>query len=125
MREIIINIEKQVASLELCKKLKEIGVDQDGYFCWFKQKHHTIVWQLSEFWMIENEEKFDIISAFTVPELGELLGNNVASGKDFGGGLFCGCVKTDDWIVFDGDTEANARAKMLIYILENNLNDHI
>lgn len=140
-------IEQQVTSLELSKRLKELGVKQESLFHWCE------IWELD----LEKKEMVDtgkrepiqrcqsnamyriICSAFTVAELGELLPR-----RDY---------QTDDnnrdtgdlasWVTFksDGkwhcsltwrytrtnteyitaDTEADARAKMLVYLLENKL----
>jgi hypothetical protein len=69
------------------------------------------------------------ISAFTVAELGELLKN---TGVESGNGYFRNTFWfKDKWYgtmdtknedpAITADTEADARAKMLIYLLENNL----
>jgi hypothetical protein len=126
-------LEQQVCSLDLAKRLKELGVHQISLFWW-------------QFWLERPEDvalrykddRFghrDVqdISAFTVAELGEML-------KEY-----CGLDHQDmprwyrshteephSWVVYvpdiDGDdyemsalTEADARAKMLIYLIENNL----
>jgi|TARA_R100001530_G_scaffold135693_1_gene113566 hypothetical protein len=110
-------LEDQVVSLELAKKLKELKVKQESL--WY---HYRI----GDKWgikltkpTIENEHS-EFYSAFTVSELGEILPEtNWQTYREKKG-----------WIITDhqinlptqkADTEADARAKMLIYLLENKL----
>jgi hypothetical protein len=79
------------------------------------------------------QEYGDFISAFTVVELGEMLPKTIHNKKtleiffekgDYG--FIVGYTIDDDNgnrdnVSFNEDTEANARAKMLIYLLENQL----
>lgn len=73
------------------------------------------------------------ISAFTVAELGEMLPEGVTSSREFYGGTSEKCwfveydqipgEERDDFKnrCFTDDTEADARAALLIYLIENNL----
>ena len=139
--------EQQLTSLELSKKLKELGVKQESLFCWLEviddfnvlpeiiyYKKSTSKGSYGEngYW----EEK--VYSAFTVAELGEMLPWEIFE-IDKGKYLvdLSTLVGEDGWrssllAVSDSksnlnnhieksDTEANARAKMLIYLLENKL----
>ncbi len=118
-------IKQQVCSLELAKKLKELGVKQESFFYWALRQDGSWICAQGQGWS-------DSISAFTVAELGEMLPNM------FEYEVFKRCLiksfKIDDthitaiynmdskhllWL--EADTEADARAKMLIYLLENNL----
>jgi len=116
-------LEDQVCSLELAKKLKGFGVKQDSYFYWTKTvagkrwKVFTVDY-LKHFHKYE-EERY---SAFTVAELGEMLPDycdftqkhtNVNTKEVW---YRCYYEGTNFW--FDEKTEAEARAKMLIYLLE-------
>lgn len=115
-------LESQVVSLELAKRLKELGVKQDSFAYWYKP--HT-AWQLR----IDRTDLGDdwadnqIVSAFTVGELGEMLPDNFRSMK-LGKGWFCRLylgptLSSGDGVT--GETEADARGKMLIYLIENGL----
>lgn len=130
---------KQVVSLELAKRLKELKVRQESLFYWFSNAT-TGVWQLfpkeggPDIYPFE-----DKVSAFTVAELGEYLPDNlVSSGMDSGKWdcIYGPRENGDDmpdskwenhnkyefgYIVITDNTEANVRAKMLIYLLENKL----
>lgn len=149
-------IEKQVCSLKLAKRLKRLGV-KEGYFCWVedlsymnrddvgnKSKAEVLGTQVRfsfEYFDLLNNPFVNIYPAFTVAELGL---------------MFPPCVNNIDWyskkvetfnekerqieikfgmwfLDFDevagktnkhatlGETEADARAKTLIYLLENKL----
>lgn len=130
-------LEDQVTSLELSKKLKELGVKQESLFHWVK---NGAVWYLydtpnfseNSYHRNEVEERLgtsdDFVSAFTVTELGEMLQlDKVSDGKI----IVERGAASKDWyvsiesdgggVMFVSDTEADARAKMLIYLLENKL----
>lgn len=73
-------LEDQVCSLELAKRLKELGVKQESYFFW----HYSVYteddfkWKLMHHHHLDIKSKngdSDIISAYTVAELGEILPN--------------------------------------------------
>lgn len=111
------NLEQQVCSLELAKKLKELGIEQKSIF------YHL------PFYATTDEE--NRVSAFTVAELGEMLFPfNIVTYKYKKGKKFIYEVAIQDMEMrinktyepsHKADTEANARAKMLIYLLENKL----
>ncbi len=119
------HLEQQVCSLESAKRLKELGVKQDSYFWWAALKRGDIV-----IWDMENKKLADgnnlskehaICSVFIVAELGIFM-------KGYGMPDF----QDDEWVAsfevrvdeirwVKGDTEAEARAKMLIYLIEQGL----
>lgn len=122
-------LEQQVCSLELAKRLKELGVKQESYFNWC-----TNGWMSSDpkcKWIIVQRQEFQNgYAAFTVAELGEMLPYRVVapSGQPYFPSY---TTKNGDgkWLVsyhqllpsIIADTEADARAKMLIYLIENKL----
>jgi hypothetical protein len=144
-------LEDQVCSLELSKRLKELGVPQKSLFYWTDVAGYHELPELPQpepMWIIVNpisgkdEMSEDAISAFTVAELGLPFSIQRQLGK--------GYVGAGEWVhlflhqypPFEGqdfyevgyfaggsvlshsekaDTEANARAKMLIYLIENGL----
>jgi hypothetical protein len=110
-------LEDQVCSMELSKRLKELGVKQESYFIWAKE---SLIPRLSLMPLDENQllEPY-ICSAFTVAELGEISFVMVQSYKSFKD--HWECVYDPLEIGFVAKTEADARAKMLIYLLENQL----
>lgn len=127
-------IENHVTSLELSKQLKELGVKQESEFRWFPFDKGVRGWQIvrldySELkgWRYyrKNNKDFDFYSAFLSSELGELLKNN---------GVTCNWQYDTDgtwkWTAyqpsrlnssFNDETECNARAKMLIYLIQQRL----
>lgn len=110
-------LEDQVCSLELAKRLKELGVAQYSFFYWIKRKlkkHRPFVSCLV------GDHHIEIASAFTVAELGEMLPHGFWSSKS-ADGYDCGFEQDLEQYVETKKTEADARAKMLIYLLENKL----
>lgn len=130
-------LEDQVVSLELAKKLKELGVKQESLF-WYEKldlKNWEIEQGVQEYalGLVEDEPvKTTDIPAYTVAELGEMLPNEREDKYAFFSGLaingwYCE-VKNYKVMPYERlhvelqcDTEADARAKTLIYLLENNL----
>ena len=119
-------LEDQVCSLGLAKRLKELGVKQESYFFyeWYSDDSHRLTCKCE--WIHVQTTK---ISAFTSAELGEMLPDFII--KDG-----CDCYiksqkKGDEYKIYiDGlvkvsiffdKNEADARAKMLIYLIENGL----
>jgi len=141
-------LEQQVCSLELAKKLKELGVKQESLFYWqrYTEKKTGIEeWDLAlrgkhtrdnawscltgnyhdgRQWISHWVEKDEEYSAFTVAELGEMLPKGTQSYHT----SFDWCLTNPKWatsyiqpnstFLTYTDTEANARAKMLIYLIE-------
>ncbi len=138
-------LEEQVVSLEIAKKLKELGVEQESYFWWVDTKeeggegfrlreNRTAEW-LEHLKATQPAAKnMEYYSAFTVAELGEMLPDRIESFE------FQLCkykntiehkfiylmgywdVENHEWrYVQEGYTEADARGKMLIYLKENKL----
>jgi|SRR5690606_23506098 len=130
------NIEQQVVSLELAKRLKELGVKQESLFVWefYDDKCYGVKFipypiLPAEFYAAK------LYSAFTVAELGEMLPfkfeieNNSSPFyleiRKYGELFFIQyCDSDDPWykpIEVSNSTEANARAEMLIWLIENGL----
>jgi hypothetical protein len=119
-------IEQQVTSLEISKRLKELAVKQEGIFHWFdraevnafKGEPPLLLQEIQD----TNPHRY---SSFTVAELGEMLPKFFISGKEeIGGPYFCNddsVLSKITGILTTADTEADARGKMLIYLLENKL----
>lgn len=138
-------LENQVCSLELAKQLKELGVKQDSLFYWVSEgtwdKRKDIIKpflsQSTKFIYGSapdlSEAEYPICySAFTVAELGEMLPVSVPKSylnywlgitrQPIGNKWEVSYSDNDEDIVFfEEDSEADARAEMLIYLLENKL----
>lgn len=137
-------LENQVCSPELSEKLKSLGVSQKSLFYWWKYGDNPVLAiKTSNDQAIRSIENFDYFttaghkdyeycSAFTVAELGEMLPLMIKDGYlELGNdsyGWFCVYREEEaDWDTKDvvgiirDENEANARAKMLIYLLENKL----
>lgn len=141
-------LEDQVVSLELAIKLKEIFVSQDGLFSWVEEedgdfdvdenyigvkKYQKIILHES----MLNCQEF-ICSAFSASEIGELLPSSIESygleiyatsalldnGKFGGNNLWHIRYADKGCELFErkcGIKECDARAEMLIYLIENKL----
>ncbi len=122
--------EQQVCSLDLAERLKELGVKQESLFYWCNQEQGAdydtkeVEWHLNygqQGWV-----KKVLISAFTVAELGEMLpalyySMQHAGLKQWVCNLFIGArLARIEYPNGKATTEADARAKMLIYLLEYN-----
>lgn len=126
-------LEKQVCSLDLAKRLKELGVKQESLFFWWHKWEGSSDKDAGRDIVTLNQHSNTVViaSAFTVAELGEMLPHtHNTTGmcdpnyweKEGRGKWVC----TDDFAnnsspAFYGKTEADARAKMLIYLLENKI----
>lgn len=113
-------LHKQVVSLEKAKKLKELGFKQESLFMWAPDKQgfamevrlkRKISFERSEF----------VYSAYTVAELGEMLPDGYSSWRSPYGTKGWECESGDEKTEAFGETEADARAAMLIYLAENGL----
>jgi hypothetical protein len=132
-------LEQQVCSLQIAQKLKELGVKQESLFGHYRHADHGKL--VADIWHIDKRDKAYLLdcSAFTAAELGEMLPYKIGKKRfdqftlrmwnecpgvsllsyekpvyDVSGGVgtsYLGSV--------DATTEADARAKMLIYLIEN------
>lgn len=130
-------LEDQVTSLELSKKLKELGVKQESYFYWLQYTQNgklinRIVPEESTHPTLDKR-----FSAFTVAELGEMLPDLIRTEPNElvgTGTTYLTIQKVGLWevgytlangeMVFDStedQSEANARAKMICYLIEQGL----
>ena len=111
-------LEQQVANLELSKKLKELGVKQESLFWWMKTNNGD-EYVLGR---VHSRPHNETVSTFTVAELGEMLPVNFhLSMFRTLNGQWGVELDTNEQISYRNDTEADARAQMLIYLLENKL----
>lgn len=110
-------IENHVTSLELSKKLKEAGVKQESCFYYANKKGKIVASSYKE-----THSQLGFVSAFLASELGEMVKDHMSDIRPCNAG----------WEVFRhiGQNEkeylveknmSNAMAKMLLYLLENNL----
>lgn len=126
-------LKDQVCSLDLSKRLKELGVKPDSLFYWLRMAHknHYSISYLAKSFKDKDSLVKEICSAFTVAELGKILPKGIPNKKIKWKEVFLRCEpanKLGNWLISYGNdilveenTEANARAKMLIYLIENKL----
>ncbi len=129
--QVDMKLENQVVSLELAQKMKELGFKQESFFVFVKNRQTAFpdIYPMRIFDAEYHNGKtqpafhYDIIcSAYTVAELGEMLPENFyeSMGRTLKGG-WCVLLDKDEDTMLYADTEADARAKMLIYLVENKL----
>ena len=116
-------IEDQVCSLENAKKLGELGVETRGIFLWVLLDATEQVLPC-DFYLTTDSDRYLILApAHTSAELGEMLPVIPlwSSQKSFDEGWSCYANhKTNQWGHAEyADTEADARALMLIWLIEN------
>lgn len=124
-------LQDQLTNLQLSKKLKELGVKQESIWWWevcISGKRLLAKKYLS---YTDKDLTYYHYSAFTVAELGEGLPNFITIEhylcalvihRTMGGEWFLryeGSKKESE--LFSANTEANARCRMLIYLIENGL----
>ena len=125
------DLEWQLSNLKLSKKLKELGVKQESLW-WHRSptpSHGRDWWNIETCQDSHAKENY---SAFTVAELGEMLpdilkeNNQELQITKVSFSKKPWCVSYYDkiekmYIHQPAETEANARAKMIIYLIENKL----
>src|ERR1700689_4384174 len=67
-------LESQVCSLELSKRLKELGFKQESLFYWYNTKGDERFYGIA---YTKGSKLKNTFSAFTVAELGEMLPRNI------------------------------------------------
>lgn len=126
--------QNQVTSLKLSKRLKELGYPQESLHFWaveMSKGRETDKWSLCpKEHLLSEHPKY---SAPTVAELGEMLPAHQCSfGKSelvtngfvqIAYGKWCGSWTDNNgtYVDFAEEKEADLRAKMMIYLLENKL----
>ncbi len=134
-------LEDQVISLDLAKRMKELGFVQESLWYWvqwiFDEGNYCTIEPYSR--GLAKEQVLNRYSAYTVSELGEMLPMRLrleaadywlrtTKGKRVWDIRYCSYSKSryhnyglPDRGMFQGDTESDCRAKMLIYLKEKNL----
>lgn len=126
-------LEEQVVSLELAKKLRELGCDQKSLFYW--NGFGAVISNLDE----EDQDNIEgwkgrdeLWSAYTVAELGEMLPWDMKGGSHGGRGRFViekssiepvwKATYVSDWgrlsLSNNDNNLADSMAKLLVYLKE-------
>jgi len=124
-------LKDQVTNRELSERLRDLGVPQESLFWWVE--YTDGFGSQGERWDVQGNHigYKQFCAAFTVAELGEMLPHTFKTGNEVRL-LECAPDYPGGWWVRDGsyssathaewaDTEADARAAMLVYLLENHL----
>lgn len=140
-------IEKHVVNLELSKRLKKLGVKQESHFSWAYVTREWGIWSMKDVvswgyeedfkdWLEERPRIDKVYSAFLSSELGELLPKTIkpANKKTIYYQSIHWSSPDKKWCfrytnsrhnicleMSFSESEADSRAKMLIYLIEKNL----
>ena len=115
-------LQEQCCTLEQGKRLQELGVKAEATFWHMPEKSHLHKEYIRYGWHSDA-----IAPAYTVAELGTMLSVDCYSHKDYGicspeaRPMFVARTQNHCWLQHteNAPTEAQARAAMLIYLLEN------
>ena len=119
-------LKDQVVSLDLSKRLKELGYKQEGLWWWEYNNRYSTLERLKDFpdnrtWGLRDFKIDDkCLIAPTCAELGITLPEYYKTIRKDG---MWGCYDDngDGYVETISKTEVNSRASMLIYLLENKL----
>jgi hypothetical protein len=123
-------MEQYCITLEQAKRLKELGFKKDSLYGWANEGADGP--GRKDEWFVTNYDPVIDYQAYTVGELGEILPDHITTDE---GVYYLGTAKYEDagWAMIyktdddscltraDGDTEAEARGNLLIYLLESKL----
>lgn len=139
------DLVSQITSKRISRELKELGVKQDSQFYWWGNREKTKLLPIHRTQIFESIIDYGVknnryCSAFTVAELGRMLPDTFFNGKEMYEITFRNFVKslknktrtfyvtaetyTDDGPMYahiKDENEANARARMFIFLLKNKL----
>ena len=126
-------LSKQCCSYEQAKKIKQLGIDQEKSLLLFSEERGNPLFARTtlgytsfgceavdgspDYW--EDADGYEYYSAFTVAELGVMLGCSCNLPYAIGQVGTNDCLWTDDLGGNKVKTEAEARAALLIYFLES------
>lgn len=129
----ILPLEQQITSLELSKRMKELGAPQESYFFWLINKfdgNDIKLWNKDKLNNSNVSTPF-VYSAYTIAELGEMLPKafdnddfHINLGIEFEQVWTVSYFNIHDGINYhnvEADTEANARALAWIHLKEKGL----
>lgn len=112
-------IEKQVCNLKLATELAVLGIKQISYFYWGINSYNTKVIELTP----TPDDRDIVYSAFTVSELGEMITSTLIGStfwlRNFHA-MNLQLLRGNEKENFRGETEADCRAMLLIYLIKSN-----
>lgn len=117
------SLEQQVCSLELAKKLKELGVIKESLFYWSSCSHCTAEYGVEEWSLQEGMDYGDNYSAFTSSELLEIINAFIRISKDVDSNISVYYQPehgTDNSYTFEGNNLADLLAQVLIAQINEN-----
>jgi hypothetical protein len=112
------DIENQVVSLELAKRLKELGVEKSGYFCWQTSRGGTSVWGETQRSELEMGGEEFIAWAYTAADLAEMAKPNIIYRNPNAIGKWMASIPSVEGY---GETIADALGNLLVKRIQDGL----
>ena len=131
----VMTLPQLVTSLELSKRLCELGVKRESYFWWSAWSDHAPAENVDcheLHWQITREDEGSLgtrYSAYTSSELGEMLPAECEFYKSEPGtvayskGIWCARYSGDTEFAYRANSLADAMALMLIHLIEQGIID--
>lgn len=136
-------LEDQVCAVQYCRRLNELGVKKNAVYSWandFKRGFlltSTTMAHINQKRSKNLQMHYEFHAAFTVAELGQFIPSLLIAQsatqidrpiimQKTHENMFCIYIKNENgsiWEFFNDSSEANARAKMLIYLIEQGIVD--
>lgn len=112
-------LQQQVISLEIAQKLKSLGVKQESLFYWtYCPKEHMGIEWVNVLTYGRNNYLPETVSAFTVAELLELLGDKFGVLERFKQGGYGAYIPNDIGTSATGEKVADVLAELLMKVYE-------
>jgi len=113
--------KKLVTSLGLSQILEKLGVKQESEFWWILRKGQWQLWCMTDRSEFETGIEKKYISAFLSGELGEILKEVDEPFPWYANGSWWGYEDDEGDPAIETKTEAEARGKMLVYLIKEKL----
>lgn len=116
-------LKEPVCSLALAQRLKELGVPQESEYCWVDGVIQRWDPSIKEYVSAYTDEEIYELSPTEMPPSRHRYGLEVVETGNEYHVYFREGINVFDDVIFDAVTAVDARAQMLIYLLEKGYHD--